>query len=140
MLRSLLFIFCCGLFSSLPVRADVVLYRLPTRRGDTVILEGATTVNPGGTVTFSHSRFGKIHFDLESVEIKKAPTLQTQFNRQLGRAGKDAEKRMEVAHWALRNGLLAQFYTAIDKVLEIDPSHPRANLVKQLKAKMDAPL
>jgi hypothetical protein len=123
-----------------PARADVVLYRLPTQRGDTVILEGSTTVNPGGTVTFTHPRFGKIHFDLESVEIKKAPTLQTQFNRQLGRAGKDPEERMKVAQWALRNGLLPQFYTAIDKVLEVDPNYPRAKLVKQLKAKMDAPL
>src|SRR6185503_19261892 len=29
---------------------------------------------------------------------------------------------------------------AVDKVLEVDPTHPRAVLVKQLKAKMDAPL
>src|SRR5262245_20787765 len=106
MFRSLyfrLFIAFCGAVLEVPSRADVVLYRLPTSRGDTVILEGSTTVNPGGTVTFTHARFGKIHFDLESVEIKKAPTLQTQFNRQLGRAGKDPDQRMEVAQWALRN-------------------------------------
>jgi uncharacterized protein DUF1570 len=121
-------------------RADVVFYRLPTRGGDVVILEGAATVNPGGSVTFSHPRYGKVHFDLESVDIRKAPTLETQFVRQMGRAGKDAEKRMQVAQWALRSGLLRQFYSAIDKVLEIDPQHPRAKLVKQLKAKIDAPL
>ena len=58
----------------------------------------------------------------------------------LGRAGKDAEKRMAAAQWALRSGLVPQFYTAIDKVLEANPSHPRAKLVKQLKEKIDAPL
>ncbi len=121
-------------------RADVIFYRLPTTSGGTAVLEGETTVNPGGTVTFLHPRYGRIYFDLESVDIKKAPTLEVQFNRQLGKAGKDAEQRMAVAQWALRNGLLPQFYTAIDKVLEIDPNHPRASLVKQLKEQMDKPL
>src|SRR6267142_848541 len=87
-------------------RGDVVFYRLPTRGGGVVTLEGTTTVNPGGTVTFQHSRFGKVYFDLASVEIKKAPPLTAQFNRMLGRAGSDAEKRMAAAQWALRNGLL----------------------------------
>src|SRR5439155_1239109 len=119
-------------------RGDVVIYQLPTTSGQTVILEGTTTVNAGGTVTFQHARFGKVYFDLESVEIKKAPSITTQFNRLLGRAGNDAEKRLEAAQWALRHGLLNQFYAAIDKVLEANPRHPRAALVKQLKAKMNA--
>lgn len=105
-----------------------------------MILEGSATVNPGGTVSFRHARFGTIHFDLESTEIRKAPTVAEQFSRVLAKAGRDADKRMEAAQWALRHGLLAQFYSTIDKVLEADPQHPRAKLVKQLKAKMDAPL
>lgn len=121
-------------------QGDIVLYRLPTASGPVVMLEGTTTVNPGGTVTYSHPRYGRVYFDLDSIEIKKALTLQAQFNRQLGKAGKDSQKRMAAAQWALRNGLLPQFYTAIDKVLEIDPNHSRAALVKQLKQKMDAPL
>jgi hypothetical protein len=120
--------------------ADVIFYRLPTRSGSVVILQGATTVNPGGTVTFSHHKFGKIHFDLESTEIRKAPTLQSQFNRVLGRAGNDANKRMEAAQWALRHGLLPQFYDAVDKTLEADPQHLRATLVKRLREKMDVDL
>jgi hypothetical protein len=121
-------------------RADVIFYRLPISSGGTVVLEGKTMVNPGRTVTFTHPRYGTVHLDLESVDIKKAPTLEAQFNRQLGKAGKDAEQRMAAAQWALRNGLLPQFYTAIDKVLEADPNHPRASLVKQLKEQMDKPL
>src|SRR5262245_29558464 len=58
---------------AVPARGDVVFYRLPTRSGTVVTLEGTTTVNPGGTVTFQHPRFGKVYFDLASVEIKKAP-------------------------------------------------------------------
>lgn len=121
-------------------RADVVFYRLPTPGGETVMLEGTATVNPGGTVTFNHPRFGKIHFDLASTEIKKAPSLLSQFNRILGRAADNADKRMEAAQWALRHGLLPQFYSAVDKTLEANPKHPRGLLIKQLKAKIDAPL
>jgi hypothetical protein len=134
------FIFLIVAFLNRPAFGDVLFYRLPTTSGAVVTLEGTTTVNPGGTVTFSHPRFGKIHFDLESTEIKKAPSIQTQFARIFGKAAGDAEKRMEAAQWALRRGLLAQFYSTIDKVLEADPRHQRALLVKQLKAKMDAPI
>jgi hypothetical protein len=121
-------------------QADVVFYRLPTTSGAVVILEGSTTVNPGGTVTFQHPRFGKVHFDLESTEIRKAPTIQAQFARVLGRAGNDADKLMEAAQWALRHGLLPQFYSTVEKVLQANPRHVRGLLVKQLKAKIDAPL
>jgi hypothetical protein len=119
-------------------RADVIFYRLPTEKASVVTLEGTATVNPGGTVTYSHPRFGKIHFDIASTEIRKAPSIQSQFSRVLGRAGKDTDKLMEASHWALRHGLLPQFYTTIDRVLEANPSHPRALLVKQLKTKIDA--
>jgi hypothetical protein len=128
------------LLSAAPAAADVVLYRLPVASRSVVMLEGATTVNPGGTVSFTHPRYGKIHFDLASVEIHKAPTISAQFSRVLGRAGESADKRMEAAQWALRRGLLPQFYTTIDSVLQASPKHERALLVKQLKAKIDAPL
>jgi hypothetical protein len=122
-------------------RADIVFYTLPTRsRSLVVTLEGTTTANPGGTVTFNHHKFGKIHFDLESVEIRKAPSLTSQFGRQLGRAGNDADKRMEAAQWALRRGLLPQFYDAVAKALEANPQHPRALLVKQLRQQMNVDL
>jgi len=119
-------------------RADVIFYRLPTENASVVTLEGSATVNPGGTTTYTHPRFGKIHFDTGSTEIRKAPTIQSQFSRVLGRAGKDADKLMEAAQWSLRHGLLPQFYSTIDRVLEADPNHARARLVKQLKTKIDA--
>ena len=130
----------CLLLAPPPSGADIVFYRLPTQSGAVVTLEGTTTVNPGGSVTYHHSRFGRIYLDLASTDIRKAPSIASQFNRQLGRAGKDPEKLMEAAQWALRRGLLTDFYSTIDKVLEIHPQHPRAGLVKQLKQQMQQTL
>jgi hypothetical protein len=126
--------------TSAEARADIVFYRLPTRSASVVTLEGSATVNPGGTVTFNHHKFGKIHFDLENTEIRKAPTLASQFGRQLGRAGNDADKRMAAAQWALRRGLLPQFYDAVGKAQEANPQHPRALLVQKLRQSMDVDL
>ena len=123
-----------------PAQADVIFYRLPTTSGGVVALEGATTVNPGATVTYQHPRFGKIYFDLANTEIRKVPTIQSQFGRVLREAGRNPDILMDAANWALKHGLLMQFYSTVDKVLEIDPQHPRATLVKQLKAQMEAPL
>ena len=120
--------------------ADVVFYRLPTKSGTIVTLEGSATVNPGGTVTFHHHRFGKIHFDVKDTEIRKAPSLTSQFSRQLGRAGNDADKRMAAAQWALRHGLIPQFYDAVNKALEANPQHVRATLVQRLRQNMDVDL
>jgi hypothetical protein len=120
--------------------ADVVFYKLPTKSRSVVILEGEAVINPGGTVSYTHPRLGKIHFDIDNAQVREAPSVTAQFNRQLNRAGMDANKRMEAAHWALRRGLLPQFWETIDKVLELDPAHPRAVLVKRLKAEMDRPI
>lgn len=120
-------------------RADVLFYTLPSGKAR-IILQGSAGINPGGTATFSHPKFGKIHFAVGDVEIRKVPTVQQQFTRVLGRAGNDAQKCMEAAQWALRHGLLPQFYTAVDKALAADPNHLRALLVKRLKANMDADL
>jgi hypothetical protein len=120
--------------------ADVVFYRLPTKKGSVVILQGSATVNPGGTVTFSHPRYGKIHFDIENTEIRKAPTVREQFGRQLGRAGNDPAKLMQAGQWALRHGLLPQFYDAAEKALAADPTNVRAILVQKLREKMNVDL
>jgi hypothetical protein len=124
---------------STSARADVLFYTLPG--GDArIVLQGSTGINPGGTATYSHPKFGKIHFAVQDVEIRKVPTVQAQFSRVLGRAGNDGEKCMEAAQWALRHGLLPQFHTAVDKALAADPNNVRAILVKKLKAKMDVDL
>jgi hypothetical protein len=120
-------------------RADILFYTLPGGKAR-IVLQGNAGFNPGGTATFSHPKFGKIHFAVADVDIRKVPTLQAQFTKVLGRAGNDGEKCMAAAQWALRHGLLPQFYTAVDKALVADPNNVRALLVKRLKEKMDVEL
>ena len=85
-------------------------------------------MNPGGTVTYTHPKFGKIHFDRASVDIRKVPALTAQFTRQLNKAvalddrGQSAEACMAASQWALRHGLLKQFHMAVDKALAADPN------------------
>ena len=74
------------------LRADVVKYRLP-KSGKELILQGSVQTNPGGTRTFTHPKLGTLHFNLEDSTIIKVPSMQEQFNRQLGKAGADTEKR-----------------------------------------------
>jgi hypothetical protein len=130
----------------LSARADILFYTLPGDSGLAVTLEGATGVNPGGTVTYTHPKFGKIHFDRASIDIRKVPTLPSQFSKQLNKAGaisppsQSAEACMAASQWALRHGLLKQFHTAVDKALAADPKHVRALLVRNLQAKMNVDL
>ncbi|MEX2174081.1 MAG: DUF1570 domain-containing protein [Pirellulaceae bacterium] len=126
-------------FGISPARADILFYTLPGGRA-TIALQGSASGNPGGTSTFTHPKFGRIHFDSKSVDIRKIPTMQTQFTRLLSRSAGDADKCMEAAQWALRHGLLPQFHTAVEQALKHDPNHIRARLVKKLKAQMDADL
>ena len=120
-------------------RADIVFYQLGS--GMTVVLQGKTTVNAGGTVTFNHPKLGTMYFKLEAgTEVKKVPTLPEQFNKQKGRAGKDANKLFEAAQWALRHGLLPQFYDAVNATLAVNPQHPRGLLIQKLKTLMDKPI
>ncbi len=122
-----------------PARADVVFYTLPGSKLQ-VILQGTAGINPGGAITFTHPKFGKIYFDSQETEIRKVPTLPSQFTKVAGRAGNDADKLMEAAHWALRHGLLPQFYQAADKALAANPKHPRAALVQKLRTMMNVEL
>ncbi len=138
-------LFAAALFAP-ATRADVLFYTLPGKSGLAVTLEGSTGVNPGGTVTYTHPKFGKIHFDGASVDIRKVPTLTSQFTRQLNKAvalddrGQSAEACMAASQWALRHGLLKQFHSAVDKALAADPTHVRALLVRNLQAKMNVDL
>jgi hypothetical protein len=134
------------ILSPCAVRADILFYTLPGDSGLAVTLEGSTGVNPGGTVTYTHPKFGKIHLDRASVDIRRVPTLTSQFQKQLNKAAlvtppsQNADACMTAAQWALRHGLLRQFHTAVDKALAADSKHVRALLVRHLQAKINADL
>jgi hypothetical protein len=122
-------------------RADIVFYRVPNS-GLRMALQGRTAVNPGGTVTFVHPRFGTLYFDLKDVEIHKLDSLTDIYRRKINRAkrDKDVAALMETAEWSLRNGMLTGVYEAVAAVLEIDPQHEAALRIKNLKGRMDQPL
>src|SRR5260221_114863 len=121
------------------LRADIVKYRLPGSDME-MVLQGSVQTNQGGTRTLTHPKLGTLYFSQDDSTVIKVPTVQEQFGKQLGKAGSDANKRFEAAQWALRHGLLNSFYQAVDKTLEADPNHARANMVKKLKVRMDQPL
>lgn len=122
----------------LVARADLLIYKHKALTRE-IVLQGEVTVNAGRTVTLKHP-IENMTFSLEDVEHKKAPTIQAQFSRRLGKAKKDPEKLYAVATWALRHGMLDKFYEGIDRVLKAAPSHEEALRIKKLKEEMDRPL
>lgn len=130
-----------AIFDVLPgtARADVVLYRVPGI-SMVVTLQGTTTVNQGGSVTYNHPEFGTLYFDLRDTRIHKVPTTASVFARRMRIAAGDADKLMDTARWALRNGLLKQHYEAVVKALEADPQHPDATRVRELKRRIEEPI
>ena len=67
----------CGLslLGSSAVRGDILLYPLPGTNA-AFALQGKVSPNPGGTVTFRHSRFGNLYFDLNNVRYYEVPTTR----------------------------------------------------------------
>ncbi|MCA9123003.1 MAG: DUF1570 domain-containing protein [Planctomycetaceae bacterium] len=119
--------------------ADLVLYRVPGL-SSVVALQGTTTVNQGGSVTYKHPEFGTLYFDIKDAKIHRVPTTSAVFYRRMRIAEGDADKLMDTARWALRNGLLKQHYEAVDKALEANPQHPDALRVHDLKRRIETPL
>ncbi|MBI2477961.1 MAG: DUF1570 domain-containing protein [Planctomycetia bacterium] len=138
---SISFVVWVLIFNLLPgtVRADLVLYRIPGL-SSVVALQGTTTVNPGGSVTYKHPEFGTLYFDVEDAKIHRVPTTSATFYRRVRIAGADADKLMDAARWALRNGLLKQHYEAVSKALEANPQHPDALRVRDLKRRIEVPI
>ena len=124
--------------------ADILFYEVTSKTNSKkkvrFMLQGTATKNPGRSTTFQHHKFGKIYFDSREIEVKSVPTLEQSFTKMVAKAGKDADPLMAAANWALRHGLLPQFYQAIDKTLAANPNHPRATLVRELKKQMDKPV
>jgi hypothetical protein len=106
-----------------------------------IVLQGKVVVNPGGTVSYTHSSGKKVHFKLgERIEYKKAPTTREEFGKMLGAAGRNTDAIMKAGVWALKKALLPDFYRAVDKVLDIDPKHEAALKVMELRKEMKEPL
>ncbi|HEV3004418.1 MAG TPA: hypothetical protein VGX78_08140, partial [Pirellulales bacterium] len=122
------------------VRGDLLEYHLPGSRGGRgILLQGKATINPGGTTTLNH-RFGNLYFRTDDIKRYKVPTLPLQFNTRLGKAKKDADATFEAGVWALKHGMVDEFYQAVDAALQANPKHEAAKRIKALKAQMAKPL
>jgi hypothetical protein len=123
------------------VQGDVVQYLIPNTR-TVVTLQGETTVHPGRTVSFRHPKFGKLIFGLQNARIHETPTIEARFERMLGRAqrAKNVDDVIVAARFALKHGLLPEFYSAIDAALELDASNRPARRVRYLQREMAKPI
>lgn len=107
-----------------------------------ITLPGKAVVQggPSPLLSYTHPNGTTVHFPLEDVKVIRAPTSQQQFNKIKSQAGRDPEAVMKAAVWALKKGLLGDFYTAVDRVIELDPKHEAALKVRELKKSMKEPL
>jgi hypothetical protein len=138
-----LFSVVCALvvLSASAVRADILLYPLPGTNA-AFALQGRVSVNPGGTLTFRHPRFGNLFFGLDKVSYYKAPSTREIAARRLTKAihDQDADACIEAGSWALHHGLLPKFFEVASAAWKLDGTHPTVRRLAALKQRMDAPL
>jgi hypothetical protein len=136
-----------------PLRADIVVVRM----GDTLFpMEGKVADPKQPIITVTHEKFKKgpdgkeLKLNLKYRQPSEAlsiedmiliPSRKQQYQKQLNEALKgDAEKRLELAGWAIKNGMVQEFYNAIDLVLQADPDNAKAKEILALKAKLMTPI
>lgn len=119
--------------------ADLIVYRIP---GTTlaITMEGRLQHNAGGSVFYFHPKLGKLTLDkTDIVEHYEADSKNEIFRRMFGQA-KTADEAMEAGDFALRNGLVDKVYDAAEKAIELEPNHPRASSVLDLRRRMNVDL
>lgn len=70
-------------------------------------------------------------------EIVRASTIQQEFSKRLGQAGKSPEAILSAGIFAVKKGLPKELVTAADKALEVDARHAVARRVKDLSKQME---
>ncbi|MFN8854832.1 MAG: DUF1570 domain-containing protein [Planctomycetaceae bacterium] len=109
--------------------------------GKKIVLQGKVNVLSRDTVTYDHPTLKeRLYFSKDDVTIYKAKTLRDEYRNTLSRAGKDPDAMMQAAVFALKKGMLKDFYETVEAILKINPKHEAANRVIDLKKKIDTPL
>ena len=126
-------------------RADIVFYQIPKiKPAMTIVLQGSAKVLAGGNVSFRHPKFrgAPLIFSLANARIQETLSPRELFELEFRQAvaSGDADQVMQAANWALNHGLLEQFHEAIEKTLELDPQHSRANQVVNLQKLIEQPV
>lgn len=120
--------------------ADLLIYRIPGTPL-AVTLQGRSKVNPGGTVTYTHSR-GKLYFRLQNVQIIEARSTQEQFARRLRKAeiAGDVDSLIETGKWALHHGLLDEAKKTLSLAWKADPSDKRLRFLAAMMSYIKRPV
>ncbi|HVV98952.1 MAG TPA: DUF1570 domain-containing protein [Planctomycetaceae bacterium] len=117
------------------VRADYVIFRMPGTPV-TFVLQGKAKVNADKSVSFTHPVLKeKLTFPAQGTDVVEAPDAKDAFQKKLKDA-KTAADSFKVAQWALKRGMLTEFYRATEKTIELDDQHRAALAVKDLRTKI----
>lgn len=133
-----------SLFLSLMVagaaRADFVEYKLAGGRLR-FLLQGKATGLPGGNMSLQHP-MGTLYFDLHDCDIHEVPTLNQQFQKRLrkGLNDKSAPAMFQAGVWALKHGMLNEYYEAVEQCLEVDRNFGEAKRILALRDRLHKPL
>lgn len=140
--------------SPVPAFADIVVVKL----GDQLFtMEGKIADPKQSIITVTHEKFRKgadgkqdlklnLKFNkpgelLTIVDYVILPTRKQQYQKQLAEAQKGGtEERLKLAAWAIKNGMIPEFHSAIELVRESDPDNPIVKRVADLKAKISVPI
>jgi hypothetical protein len=139
--RSILSLACVLSFSlTLPARADFVEYTVPGTPLR-ILLQGKATGLQGGNMSLRHP-MGTLYFGLKECKIHEVPTLNQQYQKRLRVAlnAKSAPLVFQAGVWALKHGILDDYYDAVEKSLEIDPNFAEAKRILQLREQLHKPL
>ncbi|TWU16804.1 DUF1570 domain-containing protein [Allorhodopirellula heiligendammensis] len=106
-------------------QADYTVYQLPGTSLQ-LLLEGSVTYHAGGNVTHQHPR-GSLHFSAQDIQVLKSPTPQSVYAKRLREVRKlgDVNEVLELAKWALKNGMLEESKSLLSVAWKIDSSDER---------------
>lgn len=119
-------------------RADFVEYKLGRAR---ILLQGKATGLAGGNMQLQHP-MGTLYFDLHDVDIHKVPSLNQQFQKRLrlAQGEKNAASVFQAGVWALKHGMLSDYYDAVRQSLEVDSNFAEAKRIIALRDQLHKPL
>lgn len=121
-------------------RADFVEYTIPGTNLR-ILLQGKATGLQGGNMSLVHP-LGTLYFDLHDCRRHEVPTLNQQFNKRLrsGMNKKDAAAVFQAGVWALKHGMLNEYYEGVTETLNVDPNYAEAKRILVLREKLHKPL
>ncbi len=106
-----------------------------------MLLEGEVKYNPGGTVTHKHPR-GTLYFNARDIQVLKSPTSQKVYGTKLRKANSEAsvDGYLDLAKWALHNGMLKESKSLLSSAWKVDPTHVRLRKLAGLMQYINRPV